>query len=115
MIVLWIAGFQSAGLDSVYSSIKQEVAVQEAQKRLVPEESNLAFLVEDIVNGWAGDSQLLERIGDFACSGVYATTWGQFAWHCMGRDGWKHRGLSYEAMHEAAQSFAWPKLVGAGR
>jgi signal transduction histidine kinase len=64
VIVLWIAGFQSAGLDSVYSSIKQEVAVQEAQKRLVPEESNLAFLVEDIVNGWAGDSQLLERIGD---------------------------------------------------
>ena len=47
-------------------------------------------------------------------NGVYATTWGQFAWHCMGRDGWKHRGLSYEAMHEAVQSFAWPKLVGAG-
>lgn len=64
VIVLWIAGFQSAGLDRVYSSIKEEVAVQEAQKRLVPEESNLAFLVEDIVHGWAGDSQLLGRIGD---------------------------------------------------
>ena len=64
VIVLWIAGFQSAGLDRVYSSIKEEVAVQEAQKRLVPEESNLAFLVEDIVQGWAADVQLLGRIGD---------------------------------------------------
>jgi signal transduction histidine kinase len=64
VIVLWIAGFQSMGLDRVYSSIKEEVAVQEAQKRLVPEESNLAFLVEDIVQGWANDAVLLARLGD---------------------------------------------------
>jgi len=64
VIVLWIAGFQSLGLDRVYSTIKEEVAVQEAQKRLVPEESNLAFLVEDIVQGWSEDRILLDRLGD---------------------------------------------------
>lgn len=64
LVILWIAGFQSLGLDRVYSSIKEEVAVQEAQKRLVPEESNLAFLVEDIVHGWAGDRELIQRLGD---------------------------------------------------
>lgn len=64
VVVLWIAGFQSIGLDRVYSSIKQEVAVQEAQKRLVPEESNLAFLVEDIVQGWASDPDLLDRLAN---------------------------------------------------
>jgi signal transduction histidine kinase len=64
VVILWIAGFQSVGLDRVYSSIKEEVAVQEAQKRLVPEESNLAFLVGDIVQGWARDPELLAQLAD---------------------------------------------------
>jgi signal transduction histidine kinase len=64
VILLWIAGFQSAGLDHAYAQIKQRVAFEEARKRLAPEQSNLAFGVEEIVQQWASDSQLLQTIGD---------------------------------------------------
>lgn len=64
LAVLWFAGAQSQGLESVYTAMKEEVAVAEAEQRLSPLDNWRRFLLEELLREVSEDRELLLELSD---------------------------------------------------
>lgn len=64
LAVLWFAGAQSQGLERVYTGMKEDVAVAEAEQRLSPLDNWRRFLLEELLREVSEDRGLLFDLAD---------------------------------------------------
>lgn len=64
LLVTWTAGFQAEGLRTVYTRMKELVALERAEERLRPADNWRRFLLEDLLGEIAQDSSALQRLTD---------------------------------------------------
>lgn len=64
LAVLWLAGFQSQGLEDVYTELKEGVASQRAEERMHPGSNWRSFLLEDLLRELSLDTDALGLLTD---------------------------------------------------
>jgi len=64
LAVLWLAGFQSQGLEEVYTDLKEGVASQRAEERMHPGSNWRSFLLEDLLRELSQDTAALDLLTD---------------------------------------------------
>ncbi len=64
VVILWLAGLQSAGLEQVYAGVRQRVALDDANEQLAREVNWRRFLLEEVLGEVAKDQSTVEQLAN---------------------------------------------------